>query len=308
MLLFYNLIRKLIYEILIEDGNEYVFFRFNSIFCNLNRIKKLTLDMIYETYIPSYPLSEIVDYFWYVNGVVNHSREKILPAGNQELMINLSDSFKMEDYSGEVDKECRKMWFSSILTRPIIIHTSVTNVIGISFKNTGAYSLFGFPLTEFNNYVTDLENVWNNKVTDIRDRILELESIHSKFELLDKLLTNEIKHEVTLNGSVEYAIGLMDKYTITEISQKVGFTNKHLNHLFKKHMGISPNKYRRILQFQKSINMIGSNSNVDLQEIAYKSGYYDQSHFIRDFKEFTDYTPTEFLKKNTGFVNFIPMK
>lgn len=264
--------------------------------------------MIYETYIPSYPLSEIVDYFWYVNGVVNHSREKILPAGNQELMINLSDSFKMEDYSGEVDKECRKMWFSSILTRPIIIHTSVTNVIGISFKNTGAYSLFGFPLTEFNNYVTDLENVWNNKVTDIRDRLLELESIHSKFELLDKLLTKEIKNEVSLNGSVEYAIGLMGDYTITEICQKVGFTNKHLNYLFKKHMGISPNKYRRIRQFQKSINMIGSNSNVDLQEIAYKSGYYDQSHFIRDFKEFTDYTPTEFLKKNTGFVNFIPMK
>ncbi len=264
--------------------------------------------MIYETYIPSYPLSEIVDYFWYVNGVVNHSREKILPAGNQELMINLSDSFKMEDYSGEVDKECRKMWFSSILTRPIIIHTSVTNVIGISFKNTGAYSLFGFPLTEFNNYVTDLENVWNNKVTDIRDRLLELESIHSKFELLDKLLTNEIKNEVSLNGSVEFAIGLMGEYTITEICQKVGFTNKHLNYLFKKHMGISPNKYRRIRQFQKSINMIGSDTNVDLQEIAFESGYFDQSHFIRDFKEFTDFTPTEYLKKNKGYVNFIPIE
>lgn len=264
--------------------------------------------MIYETYIPAYPLSEIVDYFWYVNGEVNHKKEKILPAGNQELMINLNDSFVMEDNSSESNKRCNKMWFSSVLTKPIVIHTTVTNVIGISFKNSGAYSLFGFPLTEFNNYVTDIENIWNNKVIDIRDRILELESIQSRFKLLDKLLTHEIKKEASLNKSVEFAISLMDSNTISEISQKVGFTNKHLNDLFKKYMGISPNKYRRIRQFQKSVNMIGLDTNVDFQEIAFISGYFDQSHFIRDFKEFTDFTPTEYLKNNKGYVNFIPIE
>lgn len=137
--------------------------------------------MIYESYKPSFPLSEIIDNFWYVKGEVNHRKEKILPAGNQELMINLNESFGMEDYSGETDKRCNKMWFSSVLTKPIIIYTSVTNVIGISFKNTGAYSLFNFPLTEFNNYVTDIENIWKNKVIDIRERLLELESIKLRF-------------------------------------------------------------------------------------------------------------------------------
>lgn len=121
-------------------------------------------------------------------------------------------------------------------------------------------------------------------------------------------MTNEIINAPSLNKSVEFAITLMDNTNIKEISHKVGYTNKHLNDLFKNYMGISPNKYRRIRQFQKSVNMLGLAHNVDLQEIAFLSGYFDQSHFVRDFKEFTDFTPTEYLKNYIGYVNFIPIE
>lgn len=263
--------------------------------------------MIYKTYIPDYPLSEIVDYFWYVYGTVNHPREKILPAGNQELMINLNDEFLMEDNSGEVSKKCRKMWFSSVLTKPIIIHTSTTKVIGISFKNSGAFSLFGFPLKEFNNIVTDIENIWFDKVNEIRDRLLEFNDINAQFKLLDKLITSQINNYVGLNKSVEYSISLMGNMNIKDISAKVGYTPKHLISLFKQYMGINPNLYKKIIQFQSTLNMMNSNKDIDLQEVAFRSGYYDQSHFIHYFKEFAEFTPTQYLKKKGEFANFIPI-
>ena len=62
-------------------------------------------------------------------------------------------------------------------------------------------------------------------------------------------------------------------------------------------MGISPKELARVIRFNRAFNAINSAEPVDVQEIIYDCGYYDQAHFINEFKRFTSLTPTSFLYK-----------
>lgn len=86
---------------------------------------------------------------------------------------------------------------------------------------------------------------------------------------------------------------------INEIAKKYNISRQYLNKLLQKKVGKSASEYRRIYRFRKSI---AENNEVrNLTELSHENLFYDQSHFIKDFRELTHKTPGSFLKKvDTG--------
>jgi transcriptional regulator GlxA family with amidase domain len=70
-------------------------------------------------------------------------------------------------------------------------------------------------------------------------------------------------------------------------------------------VGITPKLLARITRFQKALNMLETNSSKSLTTVAYEGGFYDQSHFIRDFKEFTGYNPNTYFARNMEFTKYL---
>jgi len=81
---------------------------------------------------------------------------------------------------------------------------------------------------------------------------------------------------------------------VLRIARMHNITPRYLQKLFYSHTGLSPKSYNKINRFQLSLQLIAKN-NQPFTSIAYDCGYFDQSHFIRDFKSFTGVTPSYYL-------------
>ena len=83
---------------------------------------------------------------------------------------------------------------------------------------------------------------------------------------------------------------------ISEICRQLNISRKHLNNLSKEYAGVSPKTLSSLKRLQNTLKMISSSSSKKLTNVAYQSEYFDQAHFINDFKKFTDLKPTEYPK------------
>jgi len=102
--------------------------------------------------------------------------------------------------------------------------------------------------------------------------------------------------------------------SVPEIAGMCNMSPRNFNRKFIDAMGVSPKKYNRIIRFQKIINLFSSNkTNLNLTALAYEFGYADQSHFIRDFADFSGITPLTYLndrikQPKRGLVQEITLK
>jgi AraC-like DNA-binding protein len=84
--------------------------------------------------------------------------------------------------------------------------------------------------------------------------------------------------------------------TISELEKLTGYSSRYINLIFTEELGISAKQFCRILKFQTIIDRLNSGNIANLSDLAEDFHYYDQSHFIHDFKNFTNITPSEYLK------------
>lgn len=101
------------------------------------------------------------------------------------------------------------------------------------------------------------------------------------------------RHERLVREYVDAHLG--DNFSILDLSKVTGFTRNHFTRVFKQTFGITPQKYRLTRRFEQAKRMI-CDAKTPLSRIALETGFADQSHFCRAFKEFSGSTPTSWLK------------
>ena len=85
--------------------------------------------------------------------------------------------------------------------------------------------------------------------------------------------------------------------TVEQLTAKTGFTRKHLVQRFKEEAGLTIKQYQVIYRLYRVLKEIDNTDRVSWARIACQFGFYDQSHFIRDFKQHTGFTPSDYLKQ-----------
>ncbi|MBK8494627.1 MAG: helix-turn-helix transcriptional regulator [Chitinophagaceae bacterium] len=167
------------------------------------------------------------------------------------------------------------------------------------------------PLYELTDSVVDGDLVLTPGIMDLREMILGSALIPQKFMIVENYLVKKFRHKLTVNPFIHFAVGTIIRspngLSIEEISNKVGYSQKHLIRLFKDHVGLTPKGFLKIIRFQKAIEEITNTQKVNWTGIAYESGYYDQAHFINDFRTFSGFTPQQYLQKQFEHLNYIPV-
>ena len=270
--------------------------------------------MIYRLYKPGFPLSQFIDFFFYYEEFhAAHCMEKLLPDGSIDLLIDLTESPKKlyNDEAGTSYSTFKKSWISGMKTNYILIDASVSNMIGVHFKPGGCYPFVDFPMRELNDLTIELTNIWGNEANSIRERILHEPNIDKRFSILEKYFLQKGKNKMEDHALVHFSVNQLTQspqmWTIKDLSNKSGITQKHLITLFKKYVGLSPKMFSRINKFQKVIQSIEQRKKIDWSMLAYECGYFDQAHFIKEFQSFSGINPAAYLEKRGPYLNYIPI-
>lgn len=185
-------------------------------------------------------------------------------------------------------------------------------LITIVFKPFGAKPFFDFPIFEIQNNIIPIKDINNKEWLDLENRLgdcVDNKSIVSCLEnnLLKKLEKNTLFNSYSSinNERIMLAINRIDDskgtINIKDLSSLVCLSDKQFNRIFADYVGMNPKNFLRIIRYQ-SVLLKLQNSNikdtkaVDFVDLVYDCGYYDQSHLINNFKEFTGYTPKEYIK------------
>ena len=175
-----------------------------------------------------------------------------------------------------------------------------TTIIAYFFKPFAMASIFNLPAVKLNETPVDLCNWSPHKINALRTQIIYAASTSRKVEVLDNLLIHQLQQNNRECEMIKYATDEIMYNSGTEILSaivsKLNISERTFQRIFKKYVGVTPNQYRRICQFQLSFAQLRSKKFDKLTDVAYDSGFADQSHFIRSFREFTQITPGDYLR------------
>jgi AraC-like DNA-binding protein len=269
--------------------------------------------MIYNIYIPSYPLANYIEnIFYYKDNLPNVTLERYLPDGNITLIIDLTEQPKsiFDNESLLEIQTCKKAWFSGIRTKPITIPSgNNSEMLIVNFKKGMAFPFVNIPLYNLINTVIDAELVFGKDLLDIREKIIETKNIELKLNLMEQYLSNRIKNSKLVNSCVSFAINNIisspHDNKISKISSHISYTQKHFINLFKDAVGLVPKDFLKVMRFQRAVEEINNQKILNWSEIALSSGYYDHSHFIAEFKLYSGFTPKQYISKQSNYLNYI---
>lgn len=113
------------------------------------------------------------------------------------------------------------------------------------------------------------------------------------------------------NISIDYAIERILKMngmiTVASLCSELSVSERYIEQIFQKYIGLSPKFYTRIIRFNYIFQLVKDKA-TNWADVVYEAGYYDQSHFIRNFKAFTGEDPTTYLFSEKNLANFFLKK
>lgn len=172
-----------------------------------------------------------------------------------------------------------------------------TGMILIVFRPHGVKSFFNFPITELLNENLSLQELANNDAVELEDKLFNSPNNNQRVIHLENFFIKRLIYNNEFER-VEHAIKIIEsskgKIKAQDIAYEVCLGIKQFERTFSKYVGVNPKKFASIVRFQ-NVLQINSKDKRSLSQIAIDSGYYDQSHFIHDFKSLTGLTPKAFF-------------
>ena len=133
----------------------------------------------------------------------------------------------------------------------------------------------------------------------MEQEIIRAENAEQRIEKIESFLLGKLNDQKTINKIVKSTIDSLlstnGSASITSILKDEPSKRRQLERNFKKQIGLSPKQLGKVIRLQTALKMLLNQQSESLTDIAYKSEYFDQAHFIKDFKEFTGINPKEFL-------------
>ena len=158
------------------------------------------------------------------------------------------------------------------------------------------------PPGEIANKATELDLLFGEQGKLLEDQILAAENTAERIEiiesfLLERLNSNEATDRIARSG-VDILLQTKGQVSIDELSTKLGINRRQLERRFSSLIGLSPKQLTKIIRLQATLKVIEHKNFESLTSLAYENGYFDQAHFIKDFKEFTGVSPRRFYAGN----------
>lgn len=248
---------------------------------------------------PSAPLDAFVDCFWfYEGGAAAHAQERVLPSGTADIVISLNDDpFSLPDRRGGIAGYCDGALISGPQSEFFVIDTAEkANVLGVHFKPGGAAPFLRLPADAVCDRHVALEDIWGSLARRLRERLQEAKGIAARCAILEAALLQAARRQPRpCHSTVAHALHVFatapEMPRMGDMARRLEISQRRFIQLFGQEVGLTPKLYGRIRRFRGVLEMLEAEQDIAWADVAAACGYYDQAHFIRDFRAFAGITP-----------------
>lgn len=192
-----------------------------------------------------------------------------------------------------------KLSLTGLIDTPVMLdpqHDAETGTIIIEFNPLGAYRFFRLQYTSIKNQIIGLEDLIGSSSKEIESRLADANSSILKLQLLQDFLIKWLE-KTTADPIYDYCINrIIDSKGLTSVTQlekETGYSSRWLHMKFSEHLGTGAKNLAEIVRFKQFYQAYSTGADLQSLKAHIYHYYHDQSHFIRAFKRFTGFTPTD---------------
>ncbi len=201
---------------------------------------------------------------------------------------------------------------SGLTVRPCLIgHRGYQHGVQLAVTPLGARVLFGVPTAELGSWLVDLTDLLGPRATELRERMSVTADWPGRFAILDRILL-ELLREATIEPELRRAWQLLTgsggRARVGAVAEEIGWSRRYLGSRFAAEFGITPKDAARLARFEYSHRLLrtvateaasdtatGPRAGATLAEVAAATGYYDQAHMAREWRELAGLPPSRWL-------------
>lgn len=265
--------------------------------------------MKYYTIPPSPKLAGLVRFFWvFESESILHTPYvfRSLADGSAELLFHYKGSFVELSNSANIKQPFSLVHAQSQKFRRFVT-TEKFGIFGAYLYPFALPSLFDLPALELTNQMIDLQSLAGQAGKELEEKVMLAEDNFSRLQLVSEFLEKRIPEqrskEMAIPAAIKFIMETKGMVNIEQLASQYNLSIRQFERKFKELSGFSPKFFSRIIRFQAATNEY-TNKGKSLTEIAYEYGYYDQSHFIHEFKEFSGYHPKHYFSGNAEGTEF----
>ncbi|MGA2596306.1 MAG: helix-turn-helix domain-containing protein [Bryobacteraceae bacterium] len=262
---------------------------------------------------PAPPLDAFVNSIHYFEAPLRpYARERVMPDGCPMLIVNLSeDRTRIYDRKdpgrGETINGC--ILVGAQTEYNIIDTAGQVKIAGVHFKPGGAYPFLAPPADELHGAQLPLDVLWGRFANQMRERMLEAETPEECLTIMEQALLARARRPLFRHRAVEFALLEFRRephsQTIGEVTEKTGLSPRRFIEVFRQEVGMTPKLFCRLRRFQQAIRRYSAGKPVEWTEVALEAGYFDQAHFIHDFRAFSGINPSAYAAARTQYHNHV---
>lgn len=249
---------------------------------------------------PNKELTDFVKCYWTLESEKENTPLKniIVPDGTMKLIFHYGETYRHHPKNGE-SIILPKCFLIGQLTKPYVVEPlGITGTFIVRFHPNGFLPFSTIPIKEMENTAVPLDKLFGKEGKELEENILNAKMTSERIVLIENFLLKYLKSKQTIESVVKLTIDTILKtnghISVIEHSKQNNINRRNLTRKFSVAIGLSPKQLSKTIRLQATLKKLLTEEVTSLTDLAYENEYFDQAHFIKDFKEFTGLTPKEF--------------
>lgn len=258
--------------------------------------------MIYREHHPAGRLADLVDRFWYCEGMVTpHPFERVMPSGSASLIFALAQdgiSVPRAPRLDCVERGPASLFVPARAESELVATADFARLAGVHFHPWGWRAFCSDPVRVLGTEDLPLEALWGNSAREIRTRLGESRHPEQVFRVLEAALLARLRdvREIPLLVHAARRLGTASgRVSVARVAAELGYSERHFSRMFLDHVGLTPKRFQRVRRFRRAVACAVQGTVPDWAGTAAECGFADQSHFVREFQAFSGVNPTAYL-------------
>lgn len=266
------------------------------------------------------PIKELVLYikhylFLESESDFNFKKLRLFSDGNTGMVFTFATNFYVNNSDTKIFKYPDSFLYGQISAFKDLFLTKNTKIIIVVFQPYGINHLLGIPAIELRDEITSITELLGKNGEELYERLSEESKLDLRLNILNNFFIEQVIKRQSVNKNfipslLSFILKNKGQVTSNQLENYSGYTERHIQRIFKESIGLNPKKYGNIVMLHNFLNLLKSRTiDKNLTNLSYEAGYADQAHLIREFKKYTGITPTEYLNNTSRLaVNFFEIK